>query len=528
MSKLSELFKSSYEKWKKISKGRKIAYGVSFAGIMAAIIYLTVSLSATKYAVLFSKLDASDANTVVQKLKDDKMSYKISGNSISVPEEMRDELRLELAPQITTGSKGWELFDESNNFGSTDTEMNIQYQRALQGELEKTIKSFPQVENARVALVLPEDSAFVKDSAPASASITLMMKSGKTLSEDQVKAIAALVSGSVKNLPAKNVQIIDNNMKLLTQGLYDDDNTNTTTATAKQHEMKKDYEKYLEDKVMEQLARPFNSSNVTVKINADLDFDAVQNVTTAVDPKGTPVSEKTVEENNGNSNTNISQGPVDNNMSNTTAANTGTSGTSTSKEHTTNYEVGKSETKTQKAPGSVKRITASVIINGNLDDALKSQITDIVASTIGYDTKRGDAITVEGIRFDDTNAQNAQKALQEMQSQEAQKNKMKLYTLIGGGAGAVILAVILLVMFRKKNKGTDELAAFEDMEAPKGIDVVIGDKEQKPQVEFKPIDFDAESNNEKVHVEKEIKRYATEKPDQVADIIKSWLSEDER
>lgn len=529
MDKLSEFFKNLYEKWKNVSKGKKIAFGVSFAGIIVVIIYLAVSLGSTKYAVLFSDLDPTDANIVIEKLKEKKISnYKISGNAVYVPEEVREELRLEMAPLLTSGSKGWELLDSGSSFGATDTEMKIQYQRALQGELERTIKSFPQVERARVALVLPEDSVFVKDSTPASASITLMMKTGKKLSDEQVKAIVALVRGSVKNLPSENVQIIDDNMTLLTKDLFNEDKTNLTAAASKQQEMKRNYEKQLEDKVMEQLARPFHNSNVTVKINADLDFDAVENITTTVDPKGTPISEKVVEENNGGTGSATSRNPVDNNMTNGAAGSNNNSQGSTHKEQTTNYEVGKSETKTQKAPGSVKRLTASVVINGNIDDALKTQITGLVAGAIGFDEERGDTINVEGIAFDETDSENAKKALDEMKAQEAEEKKLEMYKLIAGGAGLLVLFIILIVLIRKGKKKGSEFDALENNVVPKGIDVVVGSKSQKPEIEYKPIDFDLEDNNEKLHLEKEIKKYAAEKPDQVADIIKSWLVEDER
>ncbi|MCM8710969.1 flagellar M-ring protein FliF [Clostridium sp. SYSU_GA19001] len=530
MGKLSEIFKSSYEKWKNISKGKKIALSVSFLGALIAIIYLAVSLGATKYDVLFSDLDATDANIIIEKLKEQKIeNYKISGNTIMVPEEMRDKLRLELAPQITSGSKGWELFDSSNAFGSTDTETKIQYQRALQGELEKTIKSFSQVDKARVALVMPEDSVFVKDSSPASASITLMMKPGQSLTQEQVKAIVALVSGSVKNLPRENIQVIDDKMQLLTQGLFDNDSADTGIAAEKQQQMKKNYEKELENKVLDQLSKPFKNK-VTVKINADLDFDAVQNVTNTIDPKGNKVSEKYIRDTNGNTTTRPSQSPVDNNMTNnTTTQNSTNTENVTYQEETINYEYGKSETKTVKALGSVKRITASVIIDGNLDDTTKNQITSLVAGAIGFNENRGDIINVEGIKFDSTDADNAKKALEEMEAQQAEEKKLNQYKLIGAGAGLLGLLILIIVIFIRRKKGSSKVEEqLEAMSSPQGINVLIGDDEKQPKVQFKPIDFDMEENNEKLHIEKEIKRYAAEKPDQVADIIKSWLAEDER
>jgi flagellar M-ring protein FliF len=353
------------------------------------------------------------------------------------------------------------------------------------------------------------------------------MKSGQTLKDDQIRAIVALVSGSVKNLPKENIQIVDDQMKLLTDGLFDKDKINLTDATDKQKQMKSDYEKNLENKVMEQLGKPFKNK-VTVKVNVDLDFDAVQSKTTMVDPKGTPVSEKTVKDNTPNSSTNQAQSPIDNNMSNTTPTQNSTSGNSTHEEVTTNYEVGKSETTTIKAPGSVKRITASVIIDGDIDENLKTQVKSLVSNAIGFDEKRGDTISVEGLNIDNTDAQNAQKALDEMKQLQQKENSMKMYKEIAAGAGALIALIILIIALRKSKKKSVQEEQLEAITTPKGIDVLIGDAEQKSHIDFKPIDFESESLSERRHIEKEIKRYAAEKPEQVADIIKSWLAEDER
>jgi flagellar M-ring protein FliF len=528
MGKLSEFFKGSYDKWKSLSRGKKIAFSVIFAGVLTAIIYLSISLGATKYSALFSNLDSEQAKTVVDKLKEKKITdYKVTGNSILVPEDQVEVLRLELAPELDTLSGGWALFDSGNTFASTDTELKIKYQRALQAELEKTIKGFPQIDKARVALVLPEESVFVKDSTPASASVTLIMKSGQALTDDQVRSIVSLVSGSVKNLPKENIQVVDDKLKLLSKDIFDEDNISISNATDKQQQLKKDYEKQLENKVMEQLSKPYKNK-VTVKINADLDFDAVQSVTNTVEPKGTLVSEQYERNTNGNTTTRPSQSPVDNNMTNnTTGAQTTANGNVTYEKETKNYETSKSEVKTQKAAGSVKRITSSVIIDGNIDEAQKEQIKGLVAGAIGFDDKRGDSISVEGIKFDDSDASAAKKALEDLQLAEDKEKRTKLYTQLAiGGVGAILLIILIITIARKGRKRSPQEEQLDAIVSPKGLDVLLGDDD--PKIEFKPINFDKESNTERAHIEKEIKKYAAEKPDQVVDIIKSWLSEDER
>jgi flagellar M-ring protein FliF len=529
MGKLSGFFKGLLEKWNNISKGKKIAFSVSLVGVLTVIVYLSVSLGATKYSILFKDMDPNDAKLIMSKLTEKKITdVKVSGNTISVPSEMVEELRLELAPDITSGSKGWELFDSGNTFASTDAELRIKYQRVLQGELERTIKGFSQVDKARVALVLPEESVFVTDSTPASASITLIMKPGQTLNDDQVRAIVSLVSGSVKNLPKENVQVVDDKLKLLSKDIFNEDKLSISNATDKQQQLKKDYEKLLEGKAMEQLSKPFKNK-VTVKVNADLDFDAVQSVTNIVEPKGTVVSEQYERNTNGEVTNRPSQSPIDNNMTNNTQTGTNTTAGSnvTYEKETKNYETGKSETKSVKAPGSVKRVTASVIIDGNLEDAQKVQIKGLVAGAIGFDEKRGDSINVEGIVFDNSDVEAAKKAIEELKLAEDKEKRTKLYTQLAiGGAAGIVFLIFLIAVLRGRKKRTSQEEQLQAIVSPKGLDVLLGD-DGNGKIQYKPIDFENAGNSERTHLEKEIRKYAAEKPEQVADVIKSWLAEDE-
>nr|WP_246582622.1 flagellar basal-body MS-ring/collar protein FliF [Clostridium mobile] len=233
MNKLSQWVNKLKETLGNLSKKKKIAYGAIFAGIICTLIYLGITLTSTKYAVLFSNIDNSDMGSVYNKLKEKKEDFKVEGNTILVPSEKVDSLRMEILSEVpmNNGSQGFELLDKSK-FGATDAEMKINYQRALQGELERTIKSFPEIENARVHLVLPEGSAFIKDETPAQASVTLKLKPYKKLSKDQVKAIVALVSGSVKNLPRENIEINDTNGSL-TKDLYEDEEPDMAGAAEK-------------------------------------------------------------------------------------------------------------------------------------------------------------------------------------------------------------------------------------------------------------------------------------------------------
>lgn len=526
MNKLSEMVKNLIEKFKSKSSKFKIAVSVVVALTLIGLILLGVSLGKTKYDVLFSNMDPKDAGAVVQSLKDSKTSYKVSGNSILVPKDQVDTLRMQLLSSITltNGSQGFELLDKSQ-FGQTDAQMQINYQRALQGELERTIKGFSAVDSARVHLVIPQDSAFVKDTTPGSASVTIKLKPGNKLTTDQVKAIMALISGSVKDVPIANVQVLDDNLTLLSKDVETDTKTDEATSVEKQQDLKTDYEKQLEKKVLDMLEAVYGKDKVKVKINADLNFDAQQTDTTTYDPKTVIVSEHNIKDNANGGSTANSASPTDNNMVNTTTTTTtNANGSVTTHDETTkNYDVSKVEDKTIKAPGQVKRLTTSVVLDGNLDAQTKNSINNLVVSAVGFDTNRGDSISVEGLPFDTTLKDNAKKDLDAMNKAIDQANKVKLYTEIGAGVlvGALLIAGFIIFLRRRKKVN-------EEFIEPKGIDVVIddNDEEKQPQPKFKPIDFEA--NNEKVHLENEIRQYAKDKPEQVAEIIKSWIAEDER
>lgn len=542
MNKLSEAFKNLINRWKALTKSRKIAFGAILVGVVAALLYLSISLGSTKYEVLFANMDPKDAAAVYTDLTGKKVNVKIQGNTILVPKDQVDQLRMQTLAEVpmTNGSQGFELLDKSQ-FGETDAQFKVDYQRALQGELERTIEIFPQVEGARVSLVIPDDSDFVKDTTPGKAFVTLKLKPNQKLTVDQVKSIVALVSGSVKNLPKENVEITDT-VTLLTQGLYDNNTSlDSATSTEEQQQLKLNYEKQLQDKVLNMLQAVYGQDKVKVLVNADLNFDAQQTDTTTYDPKSVTVSEQNTKDTTDGSNSQTSSSPVDNNMVNntTTTTTTNPNGTVTTHESSTkNYDVSKTDSKTIKAPGEVKRLTTSVVIDGNLDNATKASVQNMVASAVGFDGTRGDTVDVESMAFDTTLQDNAKKDLDAINKSIEQEKRTKIYTMIGVAVGVLLVLGAIVITLRRRRNESDEIL-------PKGIDITIGNESDLTQplaqiqgledagassiqkkLKFKPIDLDVE--NEKTHIENEIRKYASNKPDQVADIVKSWLSEDER
>ncbi|MHC1682493.1 MAG: flagellar basal-body MS-ring/collar protein FliF [Clostridiaceae bacterium] len=524
MGRLKELFTKLTSGFGNLSKGRKIALGILLLGIIAATIIGVYTVGKTNYVALFDSVDSKDSKNILAQLDEKKVSYKVVDNKIMVPEDVAGELRLSLSADITNGSIGFDIFDSSSQFGMTNEEFRVKYQRAIQGELEKTIKLYNEVENAKVNIVLPEDTTFVKDSAEASATVAIQLKQGVELDEEQVKGIISLVSFSVKNLPKKNVQVVDSNMRLLSEGLADESGVISASGSVdKQLEAKAKVDKQLENKVLDQLEPIYGKGRIKVNVNAVLDFDASKTETVTVDKDPAVVSEHTVKDSSGSSNGTTSNSPVDNNMSNVTTDTTN-NGNSTREEVTKNYRTdGKTTENTVSAPGKIKRVTASVAIDSkDLDAATLEQIKELVNGTIGQINGNEDDTKVQSYDFNPTLKESVQSDFEKMQSEQEQANKMRLYLLIGLGIGTLLLSIIIFIVIRRRRK----VVPKEVAEETQGIDAIISDIPPKQPISFAPIDF--EEKNERTHLEEEIRKYATSKPDQVLDIIKSWMANDER
>lgn len=522
MKKLLEKAKELLEKFKAKSKKVKIAMAVALIAVIVAIGSLIFYSQSNKYQVLFSGLKGDDPQVVINALTDDKIDYKIKGDAILVPKDKVDEMRLKLAPNITDGSKGYELMDSGSSFGMTDEEFKIKKLRMQQGELEKTFKSFNEVSDARVHITQATDSVFAKDKQEGKAAVKLTLKPGKKLSEDQVKAIVALVSGATENIPDKNISVIDDKMNLLTKDLENSDNGSANTELiGKQHAQEKDYEDKLEKAIVELLEPVVGKNKVKSTVSADLDFDSKQVTETTIDPNKVIVSQDSSKETSNTANgADQSESPVDNNMSNQITNGNTTNNTNTKEEQKTNYDSGKSETKTIVAPGEVKRKTVSVIIDGNLDTDTQTQIENLVSTAVGLDTTKGDQLTVAGMTFDPSINDEAQSEIDAMNAEASQKKQTRMIIL--GAIGGLILLVVLFIVIRKiLAKRRQKKAEAENLDTL--IDDTIIPKEPE---EFAPIEF--EEKSEKTHLEQEIKKYAKEKPDQVVEIIKSWLAENER
>lgn len=512
----SSVFEEIKHGFKKLKKGTKIAITVTAAGILLSIFFAVGYGINNRYDILFSDLDSIDANTITQMLEEQGVEMKVEGDSIYVKSDEVDELRLKLSSNITNGSVGFEIMDETSGFGMTEDEFQIKKQRMIQGEIEKTIKTFPQVNDARVHITQGQESVFAKDNKEGSAAVYLTLKAGQNLKASQVMSIVSLVSASSTNIPKQNVEVIDQNMTLLSEGMFDDEGnyietTSSSTGLIAARDAEREFNKDIEKSLANILEPLFGVGKVKISVNADLNFDSAEKSEIVFDPNNV-VKNQTISENT-TSDTAQGGSPVDNNMSNTVEAD---GENSTSKESITEYEVGKTETNTIIAPGEINRITASVVLDGVTDPNVLDDVQELIETAIGLNASRGDKVTVMSSTFDTT-------LQDEMKAQaEAEKKKVRNTIIsISGGAAAIALALILLSVRRKKKRELemeDELDSLDVLAAEDIINQAINDASNVYESEL-----DGDINT--YPLEEEIRSFAAQNPEQMTELIKIWLNE---
>ena len=509
INKIKEFISKKILDFKALSKTKKLALVIASVAVILSIVFGVKYMNNNKYKVLFSGLNSTDAASITKELESEKIDMKIQGDSILVPKDKVDELRLKLSENISNGSKGYELMDEGSSFGMTDEEFKIKKQRMLQGEIEKTIKTFSQVADARVQIINGEESVFAKETQPGSAAVTITLNPGESLDISQVRSIMSLVSASCENIPKQNVEVVDQNMNLLSEGLYDENGKEQATNSSGLYiarKAEKELNSDLERAISSVLESMFGSGKVVVKVNSDLNFDTNEITEIKIDPNKVAIKENKKE--NTTSQDDAAGGNIDNNM-NTVGGND--TNLNTSREESIEYETGRTESKTIKAQGEINKITASVAINGNLNNKTLQQVEDIVSNIIGVDKNRGDSISVVGMPFDTLANEDDNLAVKD------DINKvMKIVAVVLGILLLLIVGIVVYMYMKKKNSDIVE----EDFDDSEHLDII----NQKIQ-EMEKTRSTEDEEEESISLEEEVRQYASENKEQVTDLIRNWLSE---
>ncbi|MDQ3809082.1 MAG: flagellar M-ring protein FliF, partial [Chloroflexota bacterium] len=404
-------------------------------------------------AVAFSGLSTDEAALVVDKLKTAKIPYELAeGGIVRVPSGQIQEARLALAGSGLGGKpvagSGFELFDQ-NSFGQTEFTQKVNYQRALENELARSIARLDAVDSARVHLVLPQPTLFTSQQREATASVILKLKAGKRFDTAQARSIANLVASSVEGLKPQNLTIVDVNGNMLNreEGLG-------AGLSTKQLEQQRSYESTLERDLQAMLDRVLGTNRAAVRVSATMDWDQIEQTNesyTPADQAQTPVrTSHEVTETSSNSGPGAGgvPGPAANNGAVPTyqAQTGGANGASSRTERDMTYELNKSVQKIVRAPGAVKRLSVSVMLDDdptNATPSLLPTVQNAVTAAAGIDAARGDVLTVTSLAFNRADLQSTQQAME----QAAQREQYISYARLGALAlGPLLMLIALFVI----------------------------------------------------------------------------------
>lgn len=382
----------------------------------AGFIFFIFSLQKPSFVLLYSGMSSSDASAVVEELRKERVPYRIGaeGGSILVPGDKLYEARLSLAGKgLPQNGVGFEIFDKVN-IGTTEFVQKMNYQRALQGELARTISQIDAVERSRVHISIPENSVFIEDQKEATASVFVKLKPGFRLIAGQVKGISYLVSGAVEGLRAENVTVMDTRGKVLS-GPRDEDPA--VGLSNSQNEMQQSLERHLEKNIQTMLEKVIGPGKVVAQVSATLNFQQVHKTEEIYDPNATAVrSEQTSKEKSIGQNGAPSGVPgVASNVPGEGggAASASSSKTSQRQSETVNYEINKVTRQVIDPVGTIQRMTVAVLVDGTYKTVEGSQemqyvpqtkeqmaqYETLIKGTVGFNAERGDEIHVENIPF---------------------------------------------------------------------------------------------------------------------------------
>ncbi len=404
------------KEWPLSKKIALVAVCLISIAIFAVII---VQARTANFQLLYANLSPKDAGAVVTWLKGERLDYKLknNGKDIWIPAEQLYETRLNLASSglPAGGGVGFEIFDKQS-FALTDFVQKVNYSRALQGELARTITSLEPVDATRVHLVLPEKRLFKNQQKSATASIIVTLGKGKTLEKEQVQGIIHLVSGSVEGLSSEEISVIDSKGKIL-EGTMPEENAQSISVDMLVFQQ--EIEKRLEKRAQDLLDKTMGYGQAMVRVTANLDFAKVEKTEELFDAEEPVVRSQQIQEESNGEGTGAQGIPgVQSNLQGPDATLGGATASSSKKTSSTiNYEISKTISKTINPVGAIKSLSVSVLLADKVippkdeessvttqtreEDELKN-VEKMVASALGLNKERGDIINVTSMAFMET------------------------------------------------------------------------------------------------------------------------------
>ena len=528
--------------------GNKLILIVAAAAVIAVMAVFWLWSQQPDYRVLFSNYTDKDGGAIVAALEKMNVPYKFSesGTAILVPASQVHQARLKLAADGLPkgGNIGFEIL-ENQKFGVSQFVEQVNFQRALEGELERSIQSIGAVEVARIHLAIPKATVFVRDQQQPTASVLLNLRAGRSLDAQQVGAVVHLVASSVPNLPAANVTVVDQNGNLLSD----------TSKKMGANNLDPTQLKYIDDiqqsivKRVESIITPIvGSKNVRAEASAEVDFSSLEQAAETYKPNQKPddATIRSLQSNESQTSNSGAATGVPGALSNqppanatapiTTTAGNAPGATPTAdaapvnnqKNTTTNFEVDKTVKYSQQGMGGIKRLNVAVVVNNMpvidkkgkvtyrpLTAAEKTQINDLAMQAMGFSKERGDALTVGNSSFAGEPEEIIPEVPMWKNPETIEYGKDALRFIVGIVVLIMIYKRLLSPMLRKITAPVPKL-----LNAPNDNDSIVNLSGQEGQ---EKLSSPAGNNNNLAAA----KQLAKDNPRMVASVVANWTSGNE-
>lgn len=528
--------------WAKMSHLQRMAAAGGAVALLAGIIGLSIWMGRPEYRVLYSNLGPEDASVVVKALQSDKVAYRITDNgaTIMVPQEVVYDQRIKIAGEggLVGQGIGFEIFDKVK-VGQTDFVQKINYTRALQGELARTISEFPSVESARVHLVIPRRSLFVEERQSPSASVVLkLIRPNIKVDQKEINAILNMMLMSVEGLDRGHVSITDTSGKVL----YQPEEDSLAGITTTQMEYRQTVQRNLERRIEEMLQPLFGPGRVIAKVNADMDFSQKTIRRELFDPERTAVRSEYRSEESQQGRANLEAGSPDVNFRGDGITGSVSDQSGTREARTTNYEINKEEQQIVSNVGELRRLTVAVLIDGTYVKAdgawtfmpRKSeeleQVRQLVHNAVGLDTGRGDALEVSSAPFTDSEPPRDPNFADMLADYAERLGKPLLNALLAFLFLMLIVRPVVLALIRPKVEAgemvegleglpaaEEQLALYEALEEAARTEDEVPQEDDEDDLVFKDIEA----------LKAHIFTLSDNHMEQVVTLVRGWMKNDE-
>jgi flagellar M-ring protein FliF len=536
---LDRLLGSGPSPWTSLGRGPQLL--LIAAALVAPLIFFGAQwLSEGQYVVLYASLPPEEGGAIIAQLKNAKTPYRLgAGEQILVPADKVGETRLRLAMQglPVGGGVGFEVFDRPS-LGVSDFAQRLNFQRALQGELARTIGQLREVARARVHLVLPQPSLFADRDRPASASVFLKLTPGAQLGREQVRGIVHLVAGSVEGLTPDRVTLVDTAGRVLAVG----GDAGSGALSPRRLEIKTAIEEHLERRVQTLLDGTLGPGQAICRVAAQVNFDQIDRTEEKFDPAGV-MRQKTrsTESTKARSVSPAAPGTPPAAVTDPAAAAANAGGTQndgTRESESVTYEVSRIVARTLTSPGEIQRLSVAVVVNAagrpaapgaaKVPVAARSPeeietIHKVVMTAIGFNEQRGDSVTVAEIPFD-TSVLDRERTLLEQPAPAAPSGRSLPVnlTVIAAVAAIAILVIVALAWLvlrgRARTRARAEVALSLDAVAARPTTPAIS-RTPQPLVPEELL----QASREREDIRQKALTLANTEPDATAQLLRAWL-----